>query len=119
MLLWIINNFPARSSLSGWRGQGYKACTTCNEDTMSCRVSNKVVYVGHDRRFLNVDHPWRKILDYNGEHETRGPPRQFSQEEIQVQHARLLLRPSGKVAAQRAGIKKDNSILFILKKKCG
>ncbi|GKE68821.1 hypothetical protein Tco_1526893 [Tanacetum coccineum] len=25
MVLWIINNFPARSSLSGWSGQGYKA----------------------------------------------------------------------------------------------
>ena len=27
MLLWTINDFPARNSLSGWSGQGY------NEDT--------------------------------------------------------------------------------------
>nr|GEU41391.1 hypothetical protein [Tanacetum cinerariifolium] len=33
MVLWTINDFPARSSLSGWSGQGYKACPTCNEDT--------------------------------------------------------------------------------------
>ena len=25
-LLWTTNDFPARSSLSGWSGQGYKAC---------------------------------------------------------------------------------------------
>ncbi|GKA07396.1 reverse transcriptase domain-containing protein [Tanacetum coccineum] len=35
MVLWTINDFLARSSLSGWSGQGYKACLTCNEDTPS------------------------------------------------------------------------------------
>ncbi|KAD4586129.1 hypothetical protein E3N88_23730 [Mikania micrantha] len=34
-LLWTINDYPACSSLSGWSGQGYKACSTCNEDTLS------------------------------------------------------------------------------------
>nr|GEV76641.1 hypothetical protein [Tanacetum cinerariifolium] len=28
MILWTINDFSARSSLSGWSGQGYKACLT-------------------------------------------------------------------------------------------
>nr|GFB85089.1 hypothetical protein [Tanacetum cinerariifolium] len=28
LVLWTINDFPARSSLSGWSGQGYKACPT-------------------------------------------------------------------------------------------
>ncbi|GKB60648.1 putative reverse transcriptase domain-containing protein [Tanacetum coccineum] len=37
MVLWTINDFPAQSSLSGWSGQGYKACPTCNEDTPSVR----------------------------------------------------------------------------------
>ncbi|XP_023753719.2 uncharacterized protein LOC111902075 [Lactuca sativa] len=106
MLLWTINDYPARSSLSGWSGQGYKACPTCNKDTSSYRVSNKVIYIGH-RRFLDADHPWKKSLDYNGKHETRGPPRKFCEEEIQAQHARLLFRPPGKVAAQQAGIKRD------------
>nr|GEY22625.1 hypothetical protein [Tanacetum cinerariifolium] len=32
-----INDFPARSSLSGWSGQGYKACPTCNEDYLARR----------------------------------------------------------------------------------
>ncbi|KAL2541929.1 Transposon protein [Abeliophyllum distichum] len=37
-LLWTVNDFPARSSLSGWSGQGYMACSMCNEDTSSVRV---------------------------------------------------------------------------------
>ena len=77
MLLWTINDFPARSSLSGWSGQGYKACPTCNKDTPSYRVTNKVVYVGH-RRFLDANDPLRKDLKFNGKEETEAPPRRFS-----------------------------------------
>nr|GFC09874.1 hypothetical protein [Tanacetum cinerariifolium] len=55
MVLWTINDFPARSSLSGWSGQGYKACPTCNKDTPSVRVLIKTAYVGH-RRFLKKPH---------------------------------------------------------------
>ncbi|GJU52009.1 hypothetical protein Tco_1221564 [Tanacetum coccineum] len=40
-----INDFPARSSLSGWSGQGYKACPTCNKDTPSVRVLGKTAYI--------------------------------------------------------------------------
>ncbi|GJR85819.1 ribonuclease H-like domain-containing protein, partial [Tanacetum coccineum] len=35
MVLWTINDFSARNSLSGWSGQGYNSCLTCNEDTPS------------------------------------------------------------------------------------
>nr|GEW40823.1 hypothetical protein [Tanacetum cinerariifolium] len=38
MVLWTINDFPARSSFFGWSVQGYKACPTCNEVTPSVRV---------------------------------------------------------------------------------
>jgi hypothetical protein len=51
MLLWTINDFPARSSLSGWQGQGYYACPTCKVDTPATRLISKTAYVGH-RRFL-------------------------------------------------------------------
>ena len=51
MLLWTINDFPARSSLSGWSGQGYYACPTCKVGTPATRVISKIGYVGH-RRFL-------------------------------------------------------------------
>ncbi|KAJ9547255.1 hypothetical protein OSB04_019798 [Centaurea solstitialis] len=95
MLLWTINDFPARSSLSGWSGQGYKASLTCNEDTPSCRVTNKIAFVGH-RQFLDPNDPWRTILEFNGQHETRAPPRQFSNEEIKAQLDRLPTRTPGK-----------------------
>ncbi|GJX00637.1 hypothetical protein Tco_0184550 [Tanacetum coccineum] len=45
ILLWIINDFPARSSLFGWSGQGYMACPTCNKDTPS--------QDGHDVKYNN------------------------------------------------------------------
>nr|GEY33579.1 hypothetical protein [Tanacetum cinerariifolium] len=49
MVLWTINDFPARSSLSGWSGQGYKACPTCNKDTPFVRVLSKTTYVGQKK----------------------------------------------------------------------
>ncbi|GJU32802.1 hypothetical protein Tco_1176391 [Tanacetum coccineum] len=66
MVLCTINDFPARSSLSGWSGQGYKACPTCNEDTPSVRVLSKTAYVGH-RRFLKKPHKWRSSREFNGQ----------------------------------------------------
>jgi hypothetical protein len=95
MLLWTINDFPARSSLSGWSGQGYKACPNCNEDTPSTRVTNKVVYPGH-RRFLAANDPLRRSLQFNGQEERRPPPRKFSSEQIQAQLCCLLARLPGK-----------------------
>ncbi|GKD96269.1 hypothetical protein Tco_1380166, partial [Tanacetum coccineum] len=44
MVLWTTNDFPARSSLSGWSRQGYRACPTCNEDTLYVRVLGKIAY---------------------------------------------------------------------------
>nr|GEZ77426.1 hypothetical protein [Tanacetum cinerariifolium] len=64
MVLWIINDFLARSSLSGWSRQGYKACLTCNKDTLFVRVLGKTAYVVH-RRFLKKPHKWRKSLEFN------------------------------------------------------
>nr|GFC50629.1 hypothetical protein [Tanacetum cinerariifolium] len=59
-----INDFPDRSSLYEWSGQGYKACPTCNQDTPSVRVLGKTAYVGH-RRFLKKPHKWRRSLEFN------------------------------------------------------
>ncbi|GJT87715.1 hypothetical protein Tco_1069432 [Tanacetum coccineum] len=84
-LLWTINDFPARSSLSGWSGQGYYACPTCNVDTPSMAVKNKIAYVGH-RRFLRTRHPQRsKFKEYYGSKEPTPKPRKFSELEIQLQ----------------------------------
>ncbi|GJZ29960.1 CACTA transposable element [Tanacetum coccineum] len=43
-LLWTINDFPARSSLYGWSGQGYLACPTCNKDTPSAKVVGLIFF---------------------------------------------------------------------------
>ncbi|GJY92940.1 hypothetical protein Tco_0508722 [Tanacetum coccineum] len=95
MVLWTINDFPARSSLSGWSGQGYMACPTCNEDTPSMRVLSKTAYVGH-RRFLKNPHKWRRSRDFNGETEDEDPPRKFNRAQIHTQLDRLPTREKGK-----------------------
>ncbi|GJV74390.1 zinc finger, PHD-type containing protein [Tanacetum coccineum] len=95
MVLWTINNFPAQSSLSGWSGQGYKACPTCNKDTPSVRLLGKTAYVGH-RRFLKKPHKWRGSLEFNGESKDGDPPREFNRDQIQAQLARLPTRMKGK-----------------------
>nr|GEZ16711.1 hypothetical protein [Tanacetum cinerariifolium] len=88
MVLWTNNDFPSRSSLSGWSGQGYKACPTCNEDTLSVRVLGKTTYVGH-KRFLKKPHKWMRSLEFNGETKNGDPPREFNRDAIMTQLARL------------------------------
>ncbi|GJV39456.1 hypothetical protein Tco_1417896 [Tanacetum coccineum] len=78
-LLWTINDFPARSSLSGWIGQGYFACPTCNKETSATRVRGKIAYVGY-RRFLRVSHLTRnKKKEFQGEVERaiQGGPEEY------------------------------------------
>ena len=72
-LMWIVNDFPAYGYLSGWSTSGYKSCPTCNEDTTSIRLREKLSYVGH-RRFLPTDHPLRKSRDFNDKPENRAVP---------------------------------------------
>ena len=95
MVLWTINDFPARSSLSGWSGQGYKACPTCNKDTPSVRVLGKTAYVGH-RRFLTKPHKWRRSLEFNGQTDNTNPPEEFGRDVILAQLDRLPTRVKGK-----------------------
>ena len=73
VLLWMVNDFRARSSLSGWSGQGYLACPTCNNDTPSFQARNKIVYCDH-RRFLPLLYPMRKSKLYKVQNEKRPPP---------------------------------------------
>ncbi|GKF31204.1 retrotransposon protein, putative, ty3-gypsy subclass [Tanacetum coccineum] len=83
IVLWTINNFPARSSLSGWSGQGYKVCPTYNKDTPYVRVLGKTTYVGHGR-FLKKPRKWRRSLEFNGETEDGDPLREFNRDQIQA-----------------------------------
>ena len=95
-LLWTINDFPARSSLSGWSGQGYRACPTCNIDTPAIRVLSKIAYVGH-RRFLKANNRWRKNKRaFYTQLDDTPPPRKFTNHDILTQLGRLPIRIPGK-----------------------
>ncbi|GJZ96455.1 hypothetical protein Tco_0668789 [Tanacetum coccineum] len=103
MVLWTINDFPARSSLSGWSGQGYRVCPTYNEDTPSVCVLGKTAYVGH-RRFLKKPHKLRRSLEFNGETQNGDPLREFNQDAIMTQLARLPTRVKARQDLKRLGI---------------
>ncbi|GJZ07849.1 hypothetical protein Tco_0542132 [Tanacetum coccineum] len=90
-----INDFPARNSFSGWSGQGYRACPTCNEDTLYVCVLGKIAYVGY-KRFLKKPHKLRRSLEFNGETENGYPPREFSRDAIMSQLTRLPTLVQGK-----------------------
>ncbi|XP_023738343.2 uncharacterized protein LOC111886342 [Lactuca sativa] len=107
MLLWTINDFPARGSLPGWSGQGYLACPTCNADTSSIHFTNKMSYVGH-RRFLHMNHKWRQSLLFNGQPERRLHPRRFSNTTILKQLACLPDRIPGKHPEHGGATRKHN-----------
>ncbi|RVW49583.1 hypothetical protein CK203_076745 [Vitis vinifera] len=64
-VLWTINDFPAYGNLAGWSTKGYKACPVCNEDTSSLGIRSKICYMGH-RRFLPLDHGWRRSRQHDG-----------------------------------------------------
>ncbi|GJW51970.1 hypothetical protein Tco_0093321 [Tanacetum coccineum] len=64
MVLWTINDFPARSSLFGWSGQG------------------------------KPHHKWRSSREFNGDTDHRDPPKEYPRDVILAQHARLLTRAS-------------------------
>lgn len=73
VLLMTINDFPTRSSLFGWCGQGYYDCPSCNDATPSMWITNKTCYVDH-RQWLPPDHILRKNKIFDGMVNTRSPP---------------------------------------------
>ncbi|GJW08126.1 hypothetical protein Tco_1570549, partial [Tanacetum coccineum] len=112
MVLWIINDFPARSSLSGWSGQGYKACPTCNKDIPFVHVLSKTAYVDH-RRFLKKPHKWRNSREFNGQTDNRDPPKESRRDEILAELNRLPTRLTGKHPIYR-GVKIKRNVLVEL-----
>ncbi|KAK2647305.1 hypothetical protein Ddye_014794 [Dipteronia dyeriana] len=73
VVMWTINDFPAYGDLSGWSTKGYMACPVCNEDTSSRKLRSKICYMGH-RRFLPMNHPWRRSRKHDGDAEHRKSP---------------------------------------------
>ena len=95
MLLMIVNDFPAHSSLSGWSGQGYLACPTCNDATPSKRITSKTCFVGY-RRWLPIKHGMRKNKKFDGMVEKRPPLAQKSVYQILAQLQNVSLKLPGK-----------------------
>nr|GEX51977.1 hypothetical protein [Tanacetum cinerariifolium] len=112
MVLWTINDFPPRSSLSRWSGQGYKAYPTCNEDTPSVHALSKTTYIGH-RRFLKKPHKYWRSLKFIGEIEDGDPPRNIDRDQIQTQLTRLPIRVKGKHPSYM-GVKIKRNVLIDL-----
>jgi hypothetical protein len=67
--------------MSGRTTKGYFACVYYDENPCSECLRNKIGFIGH-RRFLPIDHPWRRNKSFDGHHETREQPRKFSADEV-------------------------------------
>jgi hypothetical protein len=80
-IMWTINDLPAYGNVSGWSTKGYKACPVCNENTSSHRLRSKICFMGH-RRYLPLNHPWRKSKLHDGKWELRPPPKKLSGDDI-------------------------------------
>ncbi|XP_074356133.1 uncharacterized protein LOC141695821 [Apium graveolens] len=73
MIFCTISDFPGYGNLSGYPIKGAKACPICEEDTNTHHLNNckKNVYMNY-RRFLPLDHPYRKRKrSFDGHVETR------------------------------------------------
>nr|GEZ44644.1 hypothetical protein [Tanacetum cinerariifolium] len=90
-------------------GQGYKACPTCNKDTPSVHVLNKIAYVGHIR-FLKKPHKWRSSREFNAQTDNRDPPKEFGRDEILCQLHRFPTRLTGK-RPSFGGVKIKHNVL--------
>ena len=88
VLLWTVNDFPARSSLFRWSGHGYKACPTCNEDTPSMRLIEKNSLFWSSS-FPANNHHWWSNLQFDGRTKRKRPPHIFSMTNILEQLCHL------------------------------
>jgi len=87
ILLWTINDFPAYAMLSGWITKGKFACPYCHTETnyLWLKHGKKHCYMGH-RRFLPMDHKWRKNkVSFNNKTEYREAPQPLTGEQV-LQH---------------------------------
>ncbi|XP_027151114.1 uncharacterized protein LOC113751338 [Coffea eugenioides] len=109
-LLWTINDFPAYAMLSGWSTKRYQACPICMVETTCVHLPHrkKLCYTGH-RRFLPIDHSWRREKKpFDGNVDFRNPVAPLSGNEIldQVQNMEVNF---GKTKAQSNAKKRKRS----------
>ena len=87
ILLWTINDFPTYAMLSGWSTKGKFACPYCHTeiDYLWLKHGKKHCYMGY-RRFLPMDHKWRKNkVSFNNKTEYREAPQPLTGEQV-LQH---------------------------------
>ena len=86
ILLWTIHDFPAYGIVAGCVTKGYRGCPVCGPNTISRRSLplHKNVYDNQYRRYLPMDHPWRRSRpEWGGVEELRGPPGKVTATDIQ------------------------------------
>ena len=81
VLLITVNDFPAHNSLSGWSGQGYLSCPSCNDASPSKRILGKICYVGY-QQWLPISHGMRNNKKVDGKVDRRPPLPQKSVQQI-------------------------------------
>jgi hypothetical protein len=78
-LITMITDYPGCAYISAQVSHGFCGCVKCMDETPHLQLprdpgSSKTVYPGA-RRWLRLDHPWRKRTDlFNGKDEPDGPP---------------------------------------------
>ena len=84
ILMWSIHDFPAYGLLAGQVTKGYRGCPPCgpNVATRRSKSLGKNVYLGH-RRYLTMNHPYRRLKSsFDGGEERRGPPQMLLARDI-------------------------------------
>lgn len=84
MLIWCIHDFPAYGLASGQVTKGYRGCPECGPHVTTRRSAalGKNIYLGH-RRYLRLNHPYRRMKRaFDGHEELRPPPRNLSGRDI-------------------------------------
>ena len=74
-------DYPALSTFLGRTTKGYFACIHCDKHPLSYRLRSKIRYFGNFW-FLPKGHCLRKNNEFAGLHESNGPPKKFTTEEI-------------------------------------
>jgi hypothetical protein len=111
-VLWCIHDFPTLSTMSARTTKGYYACTHCDENPLSRALRNKVGYFGH-HRYLPMDHPWRRSLVFDGQHENRSAPHKFTTEEVLEQLEKVKdVRPGMDGGKNRKRGDKEGPIIY-------
>ena len=72
---------PRVWGVTAWSTKRYKACPTCNESTSSQGIRSKICYMGH-RRFLPLNHNWRRSRQHDGNPEHQPTPKILSGDDI-------------------------------------